>query len=153
MIQYLNTLLFATNLSETNRPAFDLAAAIATRFQATIVLLHVIEKITDYAQERMRGLLGKRQWEIMQRSRERSAQEVLIGKRVSNTLIREALKQFCSQAGIDDVSCGYHSREIIISEGDAVGEIIQVLKKHHCDLTIIKLHICYYWRLELPNCN
>lgn len=137
MLKDLNTILFATNLSETGRPAFDLAAAIATRFQATIVLLHVIEKISDYAQERLRGLLGREQWEIMQRSRERNAQEALIGKRSSNSFIREALKRFCSQAGIDDASCGYHSREIVISEGDVVEEIIQASKKYNCDLIIM----------------
>ncbi|MGD8835905.1 MAG: universal stress protein [Desulfobacteraceae bacterium] len=137
MIKHLNTILFATNLSEAVRPAFDLAAAIATRFQSTIVLLHVIKKIPDYAQERLRGLIGKAQWETMQKSRERNAQEALIGKRSSNTLIQEALKRFCSQAGIDDGSCGYHSRKIVVTEGDVIEEIVQASKKYKCDLIIM----------------
>jgi nucleotide-binding universal stress UspA family protein len=137
MFRQVNAILFATNLSESCRQAFDFAAAMATRFQATIVLLHVMEKMPDYVEGRLKGLLGKEQWASMQNAQERNAQEALIGKKSSNKLIREALTEFCSQAGIDDASCGYHSREIVISSGDVVEDILENAKTYDCDLIVM----------------
>ena len=73
----------------------------------------------------------------MQEAHERNAQEALIGKKSSNKLVREALNQFCSQAGIDDASCGYHSREVVVSDGEVVEDIIKTSKEYDCDLIIM----------------
>ncbi len=137
MFKQVSSILFATNLSESCRKAFDFTAAMATRFQATIVLLHVMEKMPDYVEASLRRHLGKEQWAELQETHERTAQEELIGKKSSNRLIREALDQFCSQVGIDDDACGYHSREIVITDGDVVEDIIETSKKHNCDLIIM----------------
>ena len=52
MLKPLKAILFATNLSENCRDAFDFAASLATRYQATLVLLHVMEKMPDYVEGR-----------------------------------------------------------------------------------------------------
>ena len=137
MFKQVKAILFATNLSESCRQAFDFAAAMATRFEATIILLHVMEKMPDYVEGRLRGLLGQKQWDEMQSSHERNAQEALIGKKSSNRMVREALTQFCSQVGIDDASCGYHSREIVVTDGDVVEDIVKTSKNYNCDLIIL----------------
>jgi nucleotide-binding universal stress UspA family protein len=137
MFKTIKTILFPTNLSESCRLAFDYVAAIATRFQATIVLLHVIDKMPEFAVERLRGMLGNDQWEQLQKRKEYSAREVLIGKRSSNAMIQEALEQFCNQVGINDASCGYHTREIVISHGEPVKKINHIAKKYQCDLIIM----------------
>ncbi len=137
MFKPLKHILFATNLSENCLPAFDLAASLATRFQATIVLLHVIEKMPDYIEGRLKGMLGQAQWSEMMDSQQKNAQEALIGKKSSDRMIREALSQFCSQAGIDDSACGYHSREIVISDGEVVEDILAYSKKYDCELIIM----------------
>ena len=97
MFKPINVILFATNLSENCRNAFDFAAALATRFQATMVLLHVVEKMPDYVEGRLQGLLGKAQWGELIDSQQKSAREALIGKKSTSRLIRDALSQFCSQ--------------------------------------------------------
>ena len=137
MFKQVKAILFATNLSENCRQAFDYAAAMATRFEATIILLHVMDKMPDYVEGRLRGLLGNKMWDDMQEAHERNAQEALIGKKSSNKLVREALNQFCSQAGIDDASCGYHSREVVVSDGEVVEDIIKTSKEYDCDLIIM----------------
>lgn len=137
MLKPLQNILFATDLSEDCRDAFDYAAALATRFQATIVLLHVIEKMPDYVEGRLRGLMGKQQYASLMDSQQKSAQDALIGKKSTSRFIREALSQFCSQAGIDDDACGYHSREIVISDGEVVDDIISYSKKHNCELIVM----------------
>jgi nucleotide-binding universal stress UspA family protein len=140
MIQPVKSILFATNLSKSCIPAFNFAASIATRYQATLVILHVIEKIPDYAESRIKGLLGEKQWEEIEMSHEKNARQALIGKRSTNQMIRSALEQFCTDAGIDDSSCGYHSREIVLSSGNLVEEIVKTAAEYSCNLVVMGTH-------------
>jgi nucleotide-binding universal stress UspA family protein len=137
MLKPIQSILFATNLSENCRAAFDFAASMATRYQATLVLLHVIEKMPEYVEGRLKGLLGEKQWQEMSQSHADNARQALIGKKSSSKMIREALNRFCIDAGIDDSSCGYHSRDIVIADGEIVSEVIEQSKKYKADLIIL----------------
>jgi nucleotide-binding universal stress UspA family protein len=137
MIKPVSTLLFATNLSESCRPAFDFAASLATRYQATIVLLHVIEKMPDYVEGRLKGLLGEKQWEALSSNHEATARQALIGKRPTSDLVRKALDQFCIDVGIDNTECGYVAREIVVRDGEVVEEILGQAKSYRCDLIVM----------------
>lgn len=137
MIKSVNTILFATNLSQECMAAFDLAAAIATRFKATLVLLHVMEKMPDYIESRLKGMLGEEEWKKTIESQVSGARQQLIGKKSSNTMIQTALSQFCSDAGIDDDACGYHSREIVVTDGEVIQDILECSRSYKCDLIIM----------------
>ena len=137
MLKPIRSILFATNLSENCLAAFDFAASMATRYQATLILLHVLEKMPEYIEGRLKGLLGENQWQELSQAHADNARQVLIGKKSSSKLIREALDKFCIDAGIDDASCGYHSREIVIADGEIVEEIIEQSKKYEADLIIL----------------
>ena len=58
MFQDIRTILFTSNLSATSRFTFNQAAMIASRFDAKIILLHVIEKMPENYESRMAGLFG-----------------------------------------------------------------------------------------------
>lgn len=137
MIKPVKNILFATNLSPDCIAAFDYAAAIATRFQATMVLLHVVDKMPDYVESRLRGLLGEANWEKNIESQVSDARKKLIGKKSSNMMIKSALAQFCSDAGIDDDACGYHSREIVVTDGEVIHDILKSAKEYDCDLIVM----------------
>lgn len=137
MIKPIKNLLFATNLSPDCLSAFEYSAAIATRFEATLVLLHVVEKMPEYVESRLKGLLGQKQWDETVESQLSGAREQLIGKKSSNTMIQAALEQFCSVAGIDDDSCGYHSREIVVSNGEVIQDIIKTSQDYTCDMIVM----------------
>lgn len=137
MIKPIQNILFATNLSQDCIPAFNYAAAIATRFQATLVLLHVIEKMPDYIESRLKGLLGANKWQEVLASQESNARQTLIGKKSNNAMIQAALAQFCTDTGIDDDSCGYHSREIVVTGGEVVEDIIQCSQDYQCNLIVL----------------
>lgn len=137
MFTPIKSILFATNLSETCLPAFNMAASMATRHQATLVLLHVLERMPDYVESRLKGLLGEKEYEDLAQKNSDNARQALIGKKSSNQFIREALAQFCTDAGIDDDSCGYQSREIVVSEGDLIEEIISQTNESKCDLIVM----------------
>jgi nucleotide-binding universal stress UspA family protein len=137
MFKPIKTILFATNLSETCREALNFAAVLATRFEATLVLLHVVEKVPSSAQGQIRSMIGDERWDEILTSQKKDARQVLIGKRSSAAGIREALSKFCTEAGINDASCGYSSREIVISEGDVVDNVIRQAEEYNCDMIIL----------------
>lgn len=137
MIKPVSSILFATNLSENCRDAFDFAASLATRYQATIVLLHVIEKMPDYVEGRLKGMLGEKKWNQLTATHEDTARQTLIGKRPTNELVRKALDQFCVDVGIDNTECGYVSREIVVRDGDVVEEILEQSKTYNCDVIVM----------------
>lgn len=137
MFKNIKSILFATNLSKNCIPAFELAVSLATRFQATIVLLHVIEKMPDYIEGRLKGLLGENRWKEMLENHEKDARQALIGKKSSNAIIRNALLQFCNEAGVDDTACGYQSREIVVCEGEIIEEIVNQSVHSQCDLIVM----------------
>jgi nucleotide-binding universal stress UspA family protein len=137
MLKPLSTILFATNLKENCLEAFNFTAALAVRFQAKIVLLHVLGEIPDYVEGRLQGLLGKEKWEGFANAQENKARQQLIGKKSTNSMIQKALNEFCSDAGINDESCGYQSREIVVSEGDLVTTIIETSQNYDCDLIVM----------------
>jgi len=133
----IKSILFATDLSEKCRPAFEFAASMATRYQATIILLHVTEKIPGYVESRLKGLFGEEEFEKIAKDHEKSMQEKLIAKKTSDNFIRTALEQFCLKSGIDDASCNFTSREVVIRNGEVVDEIIRQSKNYACDLIIL----------------
>jgi nucleotide-binding universal stress UspA family protein len=140
MFKGIKTILFTTNLSKNCVPAFDVAVMLALQFKAKIVLLHVLEKIPDYVEGRLEGLLGEDQWKEMMHSHENDIRQKLIGKRSSNALIQKALEHFCTEAGIDEASCGYQSREVVIEDGDVTECILENAKRHACDLIVMGAH-------------
>jgi nucleotide-binding universal stress UspA family protein len=140
MFRPLKTILFATNLSENSQHAYNYAAVMALQFQATIILLHVIEKSSDYIEGRLRVFLGEAQWQKLQQSRQRDVRTVLIGKKSVSKKIREALTMSCDQLGIDNDSCDFLSKEIVISDGDVINDIIETAKKYSCDLIVMGAH-------------
>jgi len=137
MMKPLKTIYLATNLSESCTRAFELAAGLAVRYQATLVLLHVIEKAPDYVEGRLKALLGEKAWDKVVNSLAEDAHQALIGKKTSNTIIRDALNLFCDMAGIEDGSCGYQSREIVVSNGDVVEDILYYSKTFNADMIIL----------------
>lgn len=137
MFKPIKTILFSTNLDENCRNAFDLAASMATRYQATLVFLHVIEELPDYATGRLKNLLVEDEWKKIEQHHIHNAREALIGKQSTNKIIKDALDLFCVNEGIDDATCGYHSREIVIVDGILIDEIVNQSINSKADLIIM----------------
>ena len=141
MLKNVKTILFATNLATNSVPAFETAVTLALTFRAKIVILHVMEKLPDYIEGRLAGLLGENQWNQMMHAYQAEVRQKLIGKRSSSKLIRRALEHFCTEAGIDETSGGYQSREIVVAESGDVGErIIENATAQECDLIVLGAH-------------
>jgi len=140
MIKPIRSILFATDLTQNCQPALDLTIAIATRFQATIYMLHVIEKLPDNLSGRLKGLLGTHQWESMVGAHRESAHRSLLGKQSTSAGIREAVNNFCRQEGLEDAACDFKSSEIIITDGELIEDILDNAEKNKCDLIVLGGH-------------
>ena len=140
MLKPIKSILFATDLSANCQQAYDFTLIMATKFQATIYLLHVIEQLPDNMEGRLKDLLGKHQWSDMVNSQHNNVRRSLLGKRSTNSVVLEALNSFCGKAGIEEKDCDFQSREIIISDGDIEEEILKHAKANDCDLIVLGGH-------------
>lgn len=140
MLKPIQSILFATDLTPNCQQALDFTIALATRFKATIYMLHVIEKLPNNIDEKLKDLLGKHQWEDLVTSHQANARRSLLGKQSTNSRVREAVSTFCKEVGIDDDACDFTSSEIIISDGDIAEEILAKAADNECDLIVLGGH-------------
>jgi nucleotide-binding universal stress UspA family protein len=140
MLKPIQSILFATDLTANCQQALDFTIAVATRFKATIYMLHVIEKLPNNIDEKLKDLLGKHQWEDLVSSHEANARRSLLGKQSTNSRVREAVRNFCKEVGIEADACDFQSSEIIISDGEIAEEILAKAAENDCDLIVLGGH-------------
>jgi nucleotide-binding universal stress UspA family protein len=139
MLKSIQSILFATDLTENCQPALDFTLSIATRFKATVYMLHVIEKLPDGVDGKLKTLLGPHQWGEMVASHKEHAHKSLLGKQSTNSAVREAINKFCMQEGFDG-ECSFEAHEIIISDDGIVESILENAQENDCDLIVIGGH-------------
>jgi len=151
MLKPIRSILFATDLTPNCQQALEYTIAIATRFAATIYMLHVIEKLPDGAQDRVKDLLGKHKWEELVNSKQETVHRSLVGKQSTSAEVRQALQEFCKQEGIEGSACDFHSSEIIISDGEIVADIVKNAEKHEADLIVLGGYRNIFGKTNLGN--
>lgn len=137
MIKPVLKILFATDLSENCQQALEFTIAQGTRFNAVIYMLHVIKRLPEHYEGQLKGLLGRHQWDDIAQAKEAHVKKSLLGKKATNVVVRKKVQKFCQLAGMDESSCDFQSREIIISDGDVVGDILAKAEENDCDLIIM----------------
>jgi nucleotide-binding universal stress UspA family protein len=141
MVPDIKKILFPTNLSQSSRRAFEYAVSIASRYGATITLLHVMEEVSRSSDVRLRDLLGEERWRELQESREQEARQILIGKKKEGAMIRECLDEFCEKIRTDLGETGFTTEEIVVARGNVVAEILSEAHSRGCDLIIMGYHV------------
>ncbi len=137
MLKPIQSILFATDLSANCQQALDFAIAMGTRFQATIYMLHVIEKLPQGVEGRLKGLLGRHQWDDIVNTQQANVHKSLTGKTSINQQVRNDIQNFCKLVGIEDTGGNLQSREIIIGDGDVAESIVAHAEENHCDLIVL----------------
>lgn len=140
MIKPLKSIMLATNLEEYNKVAFDVAVSLATHYEAKLVLLHVLEKLPQQAENRLLWMFGKEQRDEAHKAEVEHAHKSLVGKNITSGVIRSALDEYCKRSGLDEATCGIVSREIIISEGDVVEDILTYSQEKGCGMIVLGTH-------------
>jgi nucleotide-binding universal stress UspA family protein len=140
MVPEIKRVLFATDLSENSRHAFYYAAEIATRFGAGMVLIHVLESAPQSAQEQLKTMFGEEKWRQLQEEHQRSARDILIGKRTDYDVVQQALGQLCTDANQDSAQCSFETVDLVVTQGKVVEEILGVAAQKECDLIVLGAH-------------
>ena len=140
MIPNINTILFATDLSQHSRQAFNYAVSIAHRYGAKLTLLHVMEEVSRSADIRLKNFIGEERWQEIKGSQEEEARQVLIGKKKESVMIREALGEFCEQIQAES-KIKFDTDQILVARGNVVDEIIAEAQRIGCDLIVMGYHV------------
>ncbi|MFK5952400.1 MAG: universal stress protein [Desulfobacterium sp.] len=128
-------ILFATDLSNNCRHAFAYAANMAARYGGGVTLLHVLESVPESLDSRLKGLLGKEQWEMLHSKHEHDARATLIGKKSELATIHQALGTFSDAAQSE--GCRYAVENILVIDGHVVDTILETAEEEGCDLIVL----------------
>jgi len=138
MAPEIRKILFASDLSEHARYAFDHAALIAATSRARIIILHVMEELAPGAEERVAEAFGKELYQELKTRKKEGARDILIHKKTGAPKVREYLAQVCADPGSGDNPAGSDVIEdIIVVEGNVADEIIAAATAHACDVIVM----------------
>jgi len=140
MLKPIKSILLATDLSANCQQALDFTISLATSVHAVIYMLHVIEKLSETVDERIKNMVGIHEWEDLVTSHKASAHKSLVGKTPANVVVRQAIYDFCKQQGENPEAGDFESRQIIISYGDIVEDVLSNASKNECDLIVLGSH-------------
>jgi nucleotide-binding universal stress UspA family protein len=127
MIPQINTILYPTDLSENSNHAFSYAASLANRYDAPIVMLHVLKDITHSDEDLVTTVIGEKKWK-----------EVLARKKmevVEN--IRQRLEDFCEQTRSEMSGCPFLVKNIKVQIGNPVDAIVAEAAKDDIGMVIM----------------
>lgn len=130
MIPQIKRILYATDLSESAKYAFNYAATIANKFDANITVLHVIETVPSNTEWQIIEYLGEDRWKEIQ---ENNKQEYIES-------VKKSLGNFCEEMSSNLTSCPFLIDEILVKEGIPVDEILKTVDSKNCDLVIMGTH-------------
>ena len=139
MLKPIDVILFATDLTPGCQQAYEFAVAMAIRNKALLYILYIIADIPDTVENRLRSLVGRHQWQDLMQNKKEDIHKSLTGKRTSNQVLEE-IQDFCEKVGMDEDSCAFHSREIIISAGEVAETIIHNGEENECDIIVMGAH-------------
>ena len=130
MIPRIKKILYATDLSENARYAFGYAASIANRFSAEITIFHVMEDLSPDARSRVTDYLGEERWEELKKKNE---QKVL-------DRIKKRLEKFCEDVTEEFSECPFITKDIIVTIGHPVEEILLQVENKDFDMVVMGSH-------------
>jgi len=130
MIPKIEKILYATDLSENSAYAFRYAINSAKKHDASIIILHVLEKIPPFARAVVDSQLGE------EKSKE------IFDEKVSSTIdrIKKRLQVFCHRELKDDPECADKVKSIEVCEGYPAEEILRKADELDCDAIVMGTH-------------
>ena len=136
----IDTILYATDLSENARFAAAYAISQANLYGAKIVFLHVLPEVPELLDRSVIGYIDETQWQAIKQSHYQDAKEALIGKRNEHVVVREVLDQFSQNAKSELGGQETPEDEILVERGNPVEVILRVAAEKSCDLIVMGTH-------------
>lgn len=137
MVPKIDKILFASDLSDNSKYAFQYASSLASRFGSSIVLLHVLENLPAGVGYNIETILGEGAVHRLREKQKEDVRDALIGKRKDDEMVRAALADYYGgDKGVTNAS----SFDFVICEGDVDDEVVRVASEKGCDLIVIGSH-------------
>jgi nucleotide-binding universal stress UspA family protein len=130
MIPQIKKILYATDLSKNSVFAFRYATKFAEKYDAEIVILHVIEPIPSVAKHYMKIYVDEAKWE----EKIRYEQDLAIER------IKKRLQEFCKQETQEAPQCLAQVSSILVRPGYPVEEILKAADEEHCSMIVLGTH-------------
>ena len=137
MKEKLNSILVATNFSIHSKKAFEHAVFLARLSNARITFLHVIEKIPETYENRIKIFLGKEGYENVVEKHFDEAKNMLIGKIGSKEIVCLAMEEVCYAVENGNHSDNQVKIDIVIENGDIADQITSNANKIGSDLIVM----------------
>ena len=135
----IQKILYATDLSEAAKPAFAHAATMAAKYDAGLVIVHVLDEKPDL-DEKIIGYVRADQWEEIKKRNEDDARSALIGKLSPRSLIGEALDLFAKDASQEMEEISFRTDGVFVVRGNPVEQILQQSVEQDCDMIVMGTH-------------
>ena len=130
MIPQIKKILYATDLTKNSVYAYRYAMNIAEKYNAEIVILHVIEPIPPAAKHYMKIYVEEAKWE----EKIKYEQEMAIER------IKKRLEEFCKKESQDTPHCLVLVSTILVRPGHPVEEILKAADEEQCSLIVLGTH-------------
>lgn len=127
MLPQINNILYATDLSENARYAYNYAASLGQRYGGRITILHVIEKLTAETFLQIHGYVGEEKWKKLQEEKQADFISTIKGR----------LSNFCDEISNEVDACTFQVDKIIVKEGIAADEILHQADLNDADLIVM----------------
>lgn len=128
IVPQINTVLYATDLSQNARNAYGYAALLADRFAAKLIIVHAMEEF--HSESQIPNFIGEDKWQELKQSKQ---QEIM-------DLITQRVNDFCLEASSAMPDCGATPHKIVVRQGHPVDVILEEQKINGCDVVVLGSH-------------
>ena len=132
-------ILYAADLSESGRYAFNYAASLTNKYNAELSVIHVVEENPELLKN-LSSYMSEELWEKIKNSNLQEAREILFTRKRDNVAIKDCVGQYCNE--IQPASSGepYVTYQIIVKAGNPVECIVDEAAEGNFDLIVMGRH-------------
>ena len=130
MIPQIKKILYATDLSKNSAYAYQYAMSMAEKYNAEIVILHVIEPIPAAAKHYMKIYVEEAKWE----------EKIKYEQEMAVEGIKKRLEEFCKRESQHAPQCLALVSTILVRPGHPVEEILEAADEEQCSMIILGTH-------------
>ena len=130
MIPEIKKILYATDLSKNSAYAFRYAMKMAEKYDAEIIILHVIEPIPSIARHYMKIYVDEAKWE----------EKIKYEQGVAIEQIQKRIQEFCKQETRDAPQCLALVSTLPVRPGHPVEEILKAADEEDCSMIVLGTH-------------
>jgi len=130
MIPQIKKILYATDLSKNSVYAFRYTTKMAEKYDAGIIILHVVEPIPSMAKHYMKIYVDESKWE----------EKIKYEQGVAIEQIQKRIQEFCNQETQDAPQCLARVSTILVRPGHPVEEILKAADEEDCSMIVLGTH-------------